>query len=82
MAPCKTINRDCPFVKWKMGWAETDPTMDIEAARREGKVIKLVCEGGIATNGKIYGRVTPTTIDLTDSLAGTVGTTSALQLKT
>lgn len=105
----------------KMGWAEADPTMDIEgwdaaaktsallnvfsdagitphevertgislisevdieAARREGKVIKLVCEGGIATNGKIYGRVTPTAIDLTDSLAGTGGTTSTLQLMT
>ncbi len=105
----------------KMGWAEADPSMDIdgwdaaaktsallnvfndaaitpieiertgislitkddlEAAHREGKVIKLICEGGTGANGKIYGRVAPTAINQTDSLAGTGGTTSTLKLLT
>jgi homoserine dehydrogenase len=54
----------------------------IEEARIEGKVMKLVCEGGTDKKGKLYGRVVPTAINMTDSLAKTKGTTSTLQLLT
>jgi homoserine dehydrogenase len=52
-----------------------------DAAVKEGKVIKLLCEGHLK-EGSIFGRVSPQAIPSTHPLAHVSGTSSALTLET
>jgi homoserine dehydrogenase len=54
---------------------------DLEKARRQGKTLKLVCEAR-RTNGATQARVAPVPLPLSDPLARTEGTSSALTLFT
>jgi homoserine dehydrogenase len=54
---------------------------DLSKAKKEGKTIKLICEG-YKKDGKIFGKVAPTLIPLSDPLAQIQGTTSAVTITT
>ncbi|MFU8794117.1 MAG: homoserine dehydrogenase [Dethiobacteria bacterium] len=105
----------------EMGWAEADPSMDIEGwdaaaktavlinvlmdgnltpsritrtgisginsdqirtAKRNNKVIKLICEGYLNKNGEVMGKVAPVALPESDRMAGIEGTSSLLELTT
>jgi len=54
---------------------------DLEKARRQGKILKLVCEAR-RTDDAIFARVAPVPLPLSDPLARTEGTSSTLTLFT
>ena len=55
---------------------------DIENARAEGKIIKLVCKGTRDEEGKVHASVQPTLVDRTDLLATVNSTTSIVSITT
>ena len=55
---------------------------DIEKARAEGKIIKLVCKGTRDEEGKVHASVQPTLVDRTDLLATVNSTTSIVSITT
>ena len=55
---------------------------DIENARAEGKIIKLVCKGTRDGEGKVHASVQPTLVDRTDLLATVNSTTSIVSITT
>ena len=60
-----------------------DITMaDIEAADKEGKVIKLVCKGICREDGSVYASVAPEKVEKTDLLASINSTTSVVSITT
>ncbi|MBQ4649625.1 MAG: homoserine dehydrogenase [Firmicutes bacterium] len=55
---------------------------DIEAARAQNKIIKLVCKGTRDANGTVRASVQPTLVDRTDLLATVNSTTSIVSITT
>jgi len=55
---------------------------DIEAAKAEGKVIKLVCKGTRDADGTVHASVQPALVDRTDILATVNSTTSIVSITT
>ncbi len=54
----------------------------IKANKKDGKVIKLICEGYLDDRGSARGRVSPTALTEEDRMARIEGTTSLLELNT
>ncbi|MFN3929905.1 MAG: homoserine dehydrogenase, partial [Thermoflexus sp.] len=55
---------------------------DIEAARREGRRIKLVCTAERGEDGRVRARVAPEAVPVEDLLAHVRGTSSVITLRT
>ena len=55
---------------------------DIEAARAQNKIIKLVCKGTRDADGNVHASVQPTLVDRTDLLATVNSTTSIVSITT
>jgi len=55
---------------------------DIENARAQGKIIKLVCKGARDADGNVHASVQPTLVDRTDLLATVNSTTSIVSITT
>lgn len=55
---------------------------DIENARAQGKIIKLVCKGTRDADGNVHASVQPTLVDRTDLLATVNSTTSIVSITT
>ena len=55
---------------------------DIENARAQGKIIKLVCKGTRDEDGNVHASVQPTLVDRTDLLATVNSTTSIVSITT
>ncbi|MER3468017.1 MAG: homoserine dehydrogenase, partial [Thermoflexus sp.] len=55
---------------------------DLEAARRAGRRIKLVCSAERTEDGQVRARVAPEAVPLEDLLAHVRGTSSVITLRT